>query len=72
MDGKDIFNRMDGVTCKYCRWYVSMGKIYWPIDGDELIEKGQCRKHAPKDHDRWPLVLPTDFCGDFKRRSNLP
>lgn len=27
---------------------------------------GLCRRNPPSRSDRWPSVLPTDWCGEFK------
>jgi hypothetical protein len=54
-------------TCKSCKWYKSRGGSFLSEDGYSLIEKGECRKNAPKDNQWWPLVLPSDFCGEFEK-----
>jgi hypothetical protein len=41
--------------------------MFYVEKGDSGIDqmKGRCRKHAPT-LQGWPVVFPTDWCGDHK------
>jgi len=58
------------MKCADCRFYDA------PEAGYEHDPRGSCRRHAPlpraideKIVTAWPLVLPSDWCGEFARRS---
>lgn len=42
--------------CSNCRWFEL------PIEGEK---HGQCRRSAPSAGDGFPLVKPSDWCGDW-------
>ena len=48
-------HRSEGMLCKTCIWFVPKG--------EGAI--GRCRRHAPT-MNGWPVMYPTDWCGDHK------
>jgi hypothetical protein len=52
-------NRSEGMRCHSCMSYV---KKEVPVGGMGI---GRCRRHAPT-LQGWPVVYPTDWCGDHK------
>ena len=56
-------HRSQGMQCHTCMWYVP--KHNQPPTGDEEIDKGRCRRHAPT-MGGFPVVFHTDWCGDHK------
>ena len=67
-DSKDPWiHRAEGMLCKTCMFYVaklSTSPKLGPITGI-----GRCRKHAPT-MSGYPVVFPTDWCGDHKLDEN--
>jgi len=51
------------VNCKHFKQYS--------LDDD----RGDCRRHAPvysvHGTPRWPIVVETDWCGDFEKNENI-
>ena len=47
--------RAQGRRCERC--------IHFVAKGDQGV--GRCRRHAPT-LEGWPVVMTTDWCGDFK------
>lgn len=63
----DNWNRRDkGMLCSTCISYVP--KLPPPNYG-VVREVGRCRKHAPT-HAGFPVVFPTDWCGDHRLDEN--
>jgi len=52
-------HRSEGMRCVSCMFYVDK-KV---PEGTERI--GRCRKKSPT-LDGWPVVFPSDWCGDHK------
>ena len=48
-------HRSEGMRCHTCMYYVPKGNS----------GRGRCRRHAPR-LGGWPVVFPTDWCGDHK------
>lgn len=51
------------MRCETCRWFENFGG------------QGRCRRYAPlrsrPDHPErgiWPLVMPTDWCGEYQEK----
>jgi len=60
-------NRQKGRQCGKCMHFYE--KL--PIDtGRTYTIVGRCRRHAPSTNEGWPVVFPTDSCGDFKLDEN--
>lgn len=53
-------HRSAGMLCKSCMYYA-------PKDPDVV---GRCRRHAPT-MQGWPVMFPTDWCGDHKLNENM-
>jgi len=51
-----------GMKCSTCMWYLAK-------DSDAPVEIGRCRRHAPT-MNGYPVVYPTDWCGDHKLNEN--
>jgi hypothetical protein len=54
-------HRSSGMKCSSCMWYVQK-------EGDPARPAptiGRCRRHAPT-MNGYPVVYPTDWCGDHK------
>jgi hypothetical protein len=47
-------HRSKSMACRTCMWYIEKNKSI-----------GRCRRHAPT-ISGWPVMFPTDFCGDHK------
>ena len=54
-------HRSAGMTCKTCMWFVPKQ----PYQGETESHLGRCRRHAPT-MSGYPVVFPTDWCGDHK------
>jgi hypothetical protein len=53
-------HRSKGMKCHTCMWYVTK------VDTLNVIQEvGRCRRHAPT-MSGYPVVYPTDWCGDHK------
>ena len=52
-------HRSAGMLCATCMWYVPKER---KGDADSI---GRCRRHAPT-MNGYPVVFPTDWCGDHK------
>ena len=57
-------NRKELARCTSCMYYV--GKVN--MEGQMLV--GRCRKNAPT-MTGFPVVFPTDFCGNHKLNENI-
>jgi hypothetical protein len=53
-------HRAEGMLCKTCMWFVPK-----TIRDDYVITTGRCRRHAPT-MSGYPVVFPSDWCGDHK------
>ena len=57
-EGRNKYRR-----CQKCMHYVP--KL--PTDTTRNYTMiGRCRRHAPVCQEGYPVVYPTDFCGDFR------
>lgn len=58
-------HRSSGMKCTTCMWYAE--KILEPHKAGEtpVAPLGRCRRHAPT-MNGYPVVFPTDWCGDHK------
>lgn len=62
-------NRSSKMKCKTCMWYAE--KIFdfqqtGMVAGQTPVAPlGRCRRHAPT-MTGYPVVFPTDWCGDHK------
>ena len=58
-------HRSEGMLCKTCMFFVpkelSAPRLASPV--------GRCRRHAPS-MSGYPVVFPTDWCGDHKLDEN--
>lgn len=62
-------HRSSGMRCKTCMYYAV--KASDPV-GEGYVrppELGRCRRHAPT-MGGYPVVFPTDWCGDHKLSEN--
>jgi hypothetical protein len=55
-------HRSDGMKCRTCMWYVAKAA---PGHGALIVALGRCRRHSPT-MNGYPVVYPTDWCGDHK------
>lgn len=55
-------HRSDHMRCRTCMWYARKDKGNDPQTKNEV---GRCRRHAPT-MNGYPVVFPTDWCGDHK------
>ena len=76
---------MNEPFCFRCVYFVPENMIHndlEPEQGDDCIAGG-CHRHCPvamepADDDHvvnyayWPIVLPCDWCGEFKAKANTP
>ena len=61
-------HRSRGMKCQTCIWY--MPKAIFDDETDKPMQTiGRCRKKAPT-MDGWPVMFPTDWCGDHKLDEN--
>ena len=51
-------HRSVSMQCSSCMWYVAKA-------GSGRTVLGRCRRHAPT-MNGYPVVFPTDWCGDHK------
>ena len=66
-------DRSKGMSCATCVYYVvkerhSEGAEYDPETPIQII-LGRCRRHAPT-MNGWPVMFPSDWCGDHKLDEN--
>ena len=60
IEGKDNWkHRSAGMRCSTCMWFAPKVNT----EGDPII--GRCRRHAPT-MNGYPVVFPSDWCGDHK------
>ena len=57
-------NRKKGMLCKTCMYFVEKVDYTGPERGCLIV--GRCRRHAPVVQVGWPVILPTDWCGDHR------
>lgn len=55
-------HRSAKMSCATCMWYVEKAR---PVDAGEAVKLGRCRRHAPT-MSGYPVVFPSDWCGDHK------
>lgn len=55
-------HRSEGMKCNTCMWFAP--KVS-DLTKAPVIEIGRCRRHAPS-MNGYPVVYPTDWCGDHK------
>lgn len=61
-------HRSKEMRCRTCMYYVE--KITeCPITEDDDYPTGRCRRHSPT-MSGWPVMRPTDWCGDHKLDEN--
>jgi hypothetical protein len=61
--GRDPWiHRSSGMRCRTCIFYVEKVR---ERDGMTEAPLGRCRRHAPT-MNGYPVVFPTDWCGDHK------
>ena len=60
-------HRSEGMLCKTCMFYVA--KLSTPLKLGPITGIGRCRRHAPT-MSGYPVVFPTDWCGDHKVDEN--
>lgn len=53
-------HRSQGMKCSTCMWFVPKADTNSPN-----TPLGRCRRHAPT-MSGYPVVFPTDWCGDHK------
>ena len=52
--------------CQTCQWWAKKERAHLPqADHVDALVVGRCRRHAPS-LGGWPVVFPTDWCGDHK------
>lgn len=57
---------MTTTPCSTCRfWEPSTRQTLGTVT---LDAPGTCRRHAPRDLNRWPKTFAEDWCGDHERR----
>lgn len=57
-------HRSQGMVCERCMFFCP--KMLVPMTGAKpKVTLGRCRRHAPT-ISGWPVMFPTDWCGDFK------
>ena len=60
-------NRNKEMVCSTCRFFVEKEPIKSSKDHKDV---GRCRRHAPIVGEGYPVVFPTDWCGDHKIDEN--
>lgn len=60
-------NRNKEMVCSTCRFFVEKEPIKNSKDHKDV---GRCRRHAPIVGEGYPVVFPTDWCGDHKIDEN--
>ena len=60
-------HRTEGMTCSTCMWHVE--KVKHDATAPRSKTLGRCRRHAPT-MSGYPVVFPTDWCGDHKLDEN--
>jgi hypothetical protein len=61
-------HRSKRMSCATCMWFVE--KAPAPTDDPRnTVILGRCRRHAPT-MNGYPVVFPTDWCGDHKLDQN--
>ena len=60
-------NRNKEMVCRTCRFFVEKEPIKSSKDHKDV---GRCRRHAPIVGEGYPVVFPTDWCGDHKLDEN--
>lgn len=60
-------HRSEKMLCKTCMFYVA--KLSTPPKLGPITGIGRCRRHAPT-MSGYPVVFPTDWCGDHKLDEN--
>lgn len=58
-------HRSAGMSCRSCMWFVEKS----PTDQTAIAVVGRCRRHAPS-MGGYPVVFPTDWCGDHRLDEN--
>jgi hypothetical protein len=58
-------DRKTGMVCKSCIYYSMKD----PIEVEDKILLGRCRRHSPT-LQGWPVMYPSDWCGDHKLDEN--
>lgn len=56
-------HRSAGMTCRTCMWYAA--KLNCSAKAPSVKPIGRCRRHSPT-MNGYPVVFPTDWCGDHK------
>lgn len=57
-------HRSTGMKCITCMWFVSK-----KVDATRVVKIGRCRRHCPA-MGGYPVVYPTDWCGDHRVDEN--
>lgn len=60
MSNDPWIHRSSGMKCTTCMWYAPK-----QVGDSEVKPLGRCRRHAPS-MNGYPVVFPTDWCGDHK------
>jgi hypothetical protein len=55
-------HRSAGMRCTTCMWYAEKAL---EVGAETVKPLGRCRRHAPT-MNGYPVVFPTDWCGDHK------
>lgn len=59
-------HRSAGMRCRTCIWYVPKSTVAPSGPREEI---GRCRRHAPT-MNGYPVVYPSDWCGDHRVDEN--
>ena len=73
---RSLFKKMDNwkhrsanMKCHTCMWFVAKVIKLNGESEDRDTVAGRCRRHAPT-MNGYPVVFPTDWCGDHKLDEN--
>lgn len=62
----DNWSNLATLACVTCRFFVPKTELEANL---QEVNRGRCRRHAPS-MDGYPVVYPTDWCGDHKLGTN--
>jgi len=58
-------HRSSGMKCTTCMWFAEKALDVSQAGQVPVAPLGRCRRHAPT-MNGYPVVFPTDWCGDHK------
>lgn len=56
-------------NCRQCKFWLEKESWVNTKNGTRVIEwRGNCRKRPPSASHGWPVVMDSDWCGEFHMR----